>query len=369
MLLTAPMPAIMHRMMQGLLIGALFALAACGGADRPVATNPAPPAAPRTAEAAAVRPGPAPAAQPPGAVPTLPPAPVSVRPPAGLTRPTPVTDTQSVSLWTDQFLFAGWRIQKHFYSGQSRLVDARSMVRAVGTYEQAKAAFDWLRVSERVTPRSRRLALLLHGLGSNPQVMGTLERALEQDGYEADTVTYPTTEQGVSAHADGVEQLLRNLEDYDEVVIVAHSLGGLITRATLSRPSFPTFRVPVRAVVMIGTPNQGATLAEMVRPLARMAATASANDLLPSRARQIGPIPRGVRFGVIAGGRGGSLGYNPLLAGDNDGVVMVRETRAANMTDFLLLPVMHNSMTTNPDVIRAVRAFLRFGRFRPARVG
>jgi pimeloyl-ACP methyl ester carboxylesterase len=353
------------RLLKGLLIGGLFAVvAACGGASKPpVASNPAAPPKP-VAQAPAGQSASRPAQQP-GAVPTLPPAPVSVRPPAGLTKPTPVTDTQSVSLWTDQFLFGGWRIQRHFYSGQSRLVDPRNMVRALGSYDVTKAAFDWLRVTERVTPRSKRLALLLHGLGSSPQVMVSLERVLEQDGFDAMTVTYPTTEQGVSAHADGVEQLLKNLQDYDEVVIVAHSLGGLITRATLSRPSFTNLRVPVRAVVMIGTPNQGATLAEMLRPLARMAATASANDLLPARARQIGPIPRGLRFGVIAGGRGTTSGYNPILRGDNDGVVLVTETRAANMTDFIRLPVMHNAMTTDPDVILAVRAFLRTGRFRP----
>jgi pimeloyl-ACP methyl ester carboxylesterase len=276
-------------------------------------------------------------------------------------------EAEAVSLWSDEFLFAGWRIQRHFYSGQSRLVDARGFQRAVGSYSICKQAFDYLRTQERVMPRSRRLILLLHGLGSTPKVMEQLKLALERDGFDAMTVTYPTTEQGVSAHADGVERLLQNLEGYEEVNIIAHSLGGLITRATLSRPSFDKLPVPIRRVVMLGTPNQGATLAEMLRPLARMAATASANDLLPARARQIGPIPAIIRFGVIAGGTGTRFGYNPILGEDNDGVVAVSEARAANMDDFQVLPVTHSAMTEDPRVLAAVRQFMRTGTFRAPR--
>jgi pimeloyl-ACP methyl ester carboxylesterase len=342
-----------------LLVGLLALLAAACGkpTPKPQATPQAPPRPVATAPAATPTPAPAP---------TVVAAP---RFPAALTRPVPV-QAEAVSLWSDEFLFAGWRIQRQFYSGQSRLVDARGFQRAVGSYAACKEAFDYLRTTERVVPRSRRLVLLLHGLGSTPTVMKSLERAIEADGFDAMTVTYPTTEQGVANNADSVERLLSNLEGYSEVAVVAHSLGGLITRATLSRPSFATLPVPVRTVVMLGTPNQGASLAEMLRPLARMAATASANDLIPARARQIGPIPKVVRFGVIAGGTNNRWGYNPILGADNDGVVKVSEARAQNMADFLLLPVTHTAMTEDVRVANAVRQFLRTGTFRaPPRVG
>jgi pimeloyl-ACP methyl ester carboxylesterase len=324
------------------LFGAVLMLAACGE-KKIVASNPT--AAPRPV---AVAPSP------------LPPP---VRP-ASLVQPVAVA-ADVVSVWQDEFLNAGWRIQKHFYQGNARLVDAKNMMRAQGTVAACKQAFDYLRAyEERIVPRSPKLVLLLHGLGSNPHVMQLLKRAIEVDGFEVMTVTYPTTEQGVQSNADSVERILMSLEGYSEVSIVAHSLGGLITRATLSRPSFATLPVPVKNVVMLGTPNQGAALAGAFRTIARAAVTAAANDLLPERARQMGAIPKSVRLGVIAGGRGGRVGYNPLLLGDNDSVVRTEETKTENMAEWIVLPVFHTTMTTDTASILAVRRFLRGGTLR-----
>jgi pimeloyl-ACP methyl ester carboxylesterase len=325
------------------LLCASLLLAACGE-PKTIATNPAAP--PR-----------------PVVVAPVPPPPPPVRP-ASLVKPVAV-EAEAISVWQDEFLNASWRIQRHFYQGNARLVDARGMMRAQGTVQACKQAFDYLRAyEERIVPRSTRLVLLLHGLGSSPEVMQTLKRALEADGYEAMTVTYPTTEQGVQSNADGVERILKSLEGYSEVSIVAHSLGGLITRSALSRGSFSQFPVPVKNVVMLGTPNQGAALAGAFRTIARAAVTAAANDLLPERARQMGSIPASVRLGVIAGGRGGRIGYNPLLLGDNDSVVRTEETKTANMDEWIVLPVFHTQMTTDAACIAAVRRFLRGGTLR-----
>ncbi len=328
------------------LLLSLSLLASCGASKNKIETA-APPPMPRVVTA------------------PVPPKPVTPTPPSPgiLTTPTPVA-AEGVSLWSDQYLYAGWRIQKYFYDSRSRLVDPASNLRAQGSYAQVKSAFDYLRWRDKVQPKSRRLVLLMHGLASSPAVWETMRKALDADGWEARTLTYPTTEQGVQPNADVVEALLKNQEGYSEIAIVAHSLGGLIARSVLSRPSFATLPVPVTRVIMLGTPNQGAELAALLRPLARAAVTASANDLMPDRARQFGSIPASVKFAVIAGGRNSSIGYNPLLAGDNDSIVRVDETRTANIDDFIVMPVTHMQMTTDPDVIAAVRRFLRTGGLR-----
>ncbi len=325
----------------------LLILAACGE-KKQVATTATPPPG-KQAPAPVLRP--------------LPPPPVS--PPAGVLTKKAKVASDEISLWSDEYLYAGWRIQRHFYESRSRLVDSQGNLRALGTYSQVKSAFDYLRWQEKVAPKTRKLALVLHGLASNPSVWNDMRTALAADGWEARAVTYPTTEQGVVPNGDVLENLLKNQEGYGEIAIIAHSLGGLVTRVALSRPSFNTLPVPVTKVVMLGTPNQGATLAAMLRPVARAAVTASANDLLPERARQFGNIPEKVQFGVIAGGRNAAVGYNPVLSGDNDSIVKVAETRAANMDDFIILPVLHTSMTTDPATIAAVRRFLKTGAFRP----
>jgi pimeloyl-ACP methyl ester carboxylesterase len=319
----------------------LLLLAACGGQTQVTAPLPRPSRPVITAE--------------------MPPPPQQR--PASLIKPVRV-EAEAISVWQDEFLNAGWRIQKHFYQGNARLVDAKNMMRAQGSVAACKQAFEYLRTQETIVPRSTKLVLLLHGLGSTPSVMQLLKRSLEADGYEVMTVTYPTTEQGVQPNADGVERVLKSLQGYSEVSIVAHSLGGLITRSALSRPSFANLPVPVKNVIMLGTPNQGAALAGAFRTLARAAVTAAANDLLPERARQLGFIPAAVRFGVIAGGRGGRIGYNPLLFGDNDSVVRTEETKTANMDEWIILPVFHTQMTIDPACIAAVRRFLRGGSLR-----
>jgi pimeloyl-ACP methyl ester carboxylesterase len=343
---------------KGLLAGAFLLLiipllAACGST--------------KTASPAPVPPPPRQSTSLPAPLPAPAPAPVKPQRPAALTKPTPV-QAEAISVWQDVFLNAGWRIQRHFYQGTARLVDARGQIRAQGTEVACKQAFEYLRsYEERIVPRSPKLVLLLHGLGSNPATMDTLKAAIERDGFEVMTITYPTTEQGVQPNADGVERILKSLEGYSDVSIVAHSLGGLITRSTLSRPSFASLPVPVKNVVMLGTPNQGAALAGAFRTIARAAVTASANDLLPERAKQMGNIPVAVRFGVIAGGRGGRVGYNPLLLGDNDSVVRTEETKTANMDEWIVLPVFHTQMTTDAACLAAVRRFLKGGTLASAR--
>lgn len=295
-----------------------------------------------------------------------PPPPPPLQPPSSLVKPAPVT-LESVSLWADEYFYAGWTIQRHFYSGQNRLVDSRKMLRAQGTFAACKAALEYLKTRETIRPRSRRLVLMLHGLGSTPAIMDQMADVLDKDGWDAVAITYPSTEQGITNSADSVERLLTNLDGYESVSIVAHSLGGLVTRTVLSRPSYATLKVPVRSVVMLGTPNKGASLASLLGPLTRAFATSAGVDMLPERARFIGPVPRDVRFGVIAGGRSNGMGYNPLIAGDDDSVVSVDEAKAQNMDDFIVLPVLHTGMTENPTVIAYTRLFLVTGSFKTKR--
>jgi hypothetical protein len=65
----------------------------------------------------------------------------------------------------------------------------------------------------------------------------------------------------------------------------------------------------------------------------------------------------------VAGGKGDDRGYSSFLAGDDDAVVRVEETKLPGSDDFLLLPVHHAAMMKNPTVQQATAAFLNTGRF------
>jgi len=68
-------------------------------------------------------------------------------------------------------------------------------------------------------------------------------------------------------------------------------------------------------------------------------------------------------FGIIAGGRGAERGYNPLLPGDNDGVVTVASTRLARASDFRRLPVLHSFMMSDSHAQELTLRFLQHGHF------
>ncbi len=68
-------------------------------------------------------------------------------------------------------------------------------------------------------------------------------------------------------------------------------------------------------------------------------------------------------FGIIAGGRGDGRGYNPLLTGDNDGIVTVASTRLAGARDFLLVNEMHFFLLHSAKVQQYVLEFLKDGYF------
>jgi hypothetical protein len=114
---------------------------------------------------------------------------------------------------------------------------------------------------------------------------------------------------------------------------------------------------------MIAPPNQGSAIAEALRDWLPYRATLGevGQELTPEAVARM-PLPS-CEFGIIAGGKGDGKGLNPLLRGDNDGVVTVDETRLRGAADFLLLHATHTFIMANEKCIEATRRFLETGRF------
>ena len=74
-------------------------------------------------------------------------------------------------------------------------------------------------------------------------------------------------------------------------------------------------------------------------------------------------LPEDVEVAVIAGGTGG-WGFNPLLPGDDDGVVTVAETELSGVRDRLTVAALHTVIAAAPETIAATMNFLEHGRLR-----
>lgn len=273
--------------------------------------------------------------------------------------------------WADMLFFHQWRIQRNALTGHFRLLDGRNFRHASGSLESCREVLDEIRRQQQLPPMRGAAVLVLHGLFRTHSSMEPLCQYLaENGGYLVCNVEYPSTRAGIAEHAAGLASIVENLDGIEEIHFVGHSLGNLVVRCYLStalrgqQRGLPDPRI--RRFVMLAPPNQGSEIA----------AALAENELFHAVAgqpgRQLGVewpwlaaklrVPA-CPFGIIAGGLGNEIGFNPLLPGDDDGTVTVASARLDGACDFLLLPVLHSSIMHNERVMNQTLNFLRNGQF------
>lgn len=118
----------------------------------------------------------------------------------------------------------------------------------------------WLVDNARPLPRGRLPVLLVHGYVCNGGFMLPLKRALEARGIGARTHDLEPIYADIDGYADAlarrVEQVCADAGS-DKLIIVAHSMGGLASRAYLRK--FGNARVA--KMVTLGSPHHGTVMA------------------------------------------------------------------------------------------------------------
>ncbi len=276
-------------------------------------------------------------------------------------------------LWADVFWYADWRIQRNALTGHHRLLDGRNIRRAWGSYAACRTVFEGRRLRRALRPTRGHLVVLVHGLGRSSGSFAKLEDELRAAGFSTAAVSYPSTRAPLAEHVERLEMLLDALEGAERVSFVTHSLGGLVARGVLAREGAWKRRIHPGKIVMLAPPSRGASMARLVQrvfPL-RLLLGPSLRDIARLEDANL-PAPS-VPFGIIAAGRGRSDpgtadrarggGWNPLIPGDDDGLVGVDEARLEGAADFLRVPGLHTFIMKDREVIRAVLRFLEAGRF------
>jgi pimeloyl-ACP methyl ester carboxylesterase len=268
--------------------------------------------------------------------------------------------------WTDLAIRHDWRVQRHSADGRCRILDPSDGTIREGTEDECRRAFAALEADGTIPPHTGPTVILLHGLGEGRDSMRplaehlktTLDAAVISFGYASVTAK-------LDDHGAALAEVVAGLPATAPISFVGHSLGNIVVRRWLALAD-PADRERVHRVVMLGPPNQGSRLARMAAGLWGLAdhVEGSARELVfdwPRVAPQLA-VPA-CDFGIVAGGKGDDTGYSTLLAGDDDAVVCVDETRLPGARDFLLLPVHHAAMMRDQAVQRATVSFLETGRF------
>ncbi|MGY8637555.1 alpha/beta fold hydrolase [Bradyrhizobium sp. 14AA] len=211
--------------------------------------------------------------------------------------------------------------------------------------------------------------VLLHGIARTSASLGRLERALRASGFATLNLDYPSRKKPITALADDIHPAIAGFAERDAPLhFVAHSMGGLVARAYIAKHR------PARLgrVVMLGTPNSGSEVADLLRgflpyrkfygpaglELTTTPAPAPAPDALPALDYPVGVIAGNRFIDPVAG--------LFVLPKPNDGRVSVKSAGLTGMVDHIVVKASHTGLPRHAAAIEQTIAFLRDGRFRTA---
>ena len=262
-----------------------------------------------------------------------------------------------MQLWNDEVLQGGWRVQRHIGTGHCRLLDVGDFRQAWGEGTDCTEAMTARKVAGEIPANAIRMTILVHGLAGFSWTFRDMKPALNRAGITAEHWNYASTRSSLKGHVASFHAMMNALDGVEEVSFVAHSLGGLLLRQALADDTQPwRKRMRVRGMVMIGTPNQGAALADRFKDNRwfQIGLEQAGQDLTSGYAATV-PKPS-VPYFLVAGRLKGE--GNPLIPGADDGMVAVDEARLSTGDKMLVIDGNHAAITADEKVIEFVRSSL-----------
>jgi hypothetical protein len=193
--------------------------------------------------------------------------------------------------------------------------------------------------------------LLIHGLARTSFSLLSLERRLQQAGHQTLQFGYFAFSESFDHITKRLRLQFQTLADQGPYAVVAHSLGGILTRAALG---IDQVLHPCH-VVMLGPPNQPPRLAPLawkLAPFQWFTGQCGKNLTCPTFYRELPPLA--TDYTIIAGTCGPQGLLSPFGNDVNDGIVALSETRIQPADPVIQLPVWHTFMMNNPAVQKSV---------------
>jgi len=203
--------------------------------------------------------------------------------------------------------------------------------------------------------------LLLHGVLMNSMEMLYLKHQLEKQDFRVHSLSYESVKYSVEENTQLLYQKIIQL-DCNELHIVAHSLGGIMTMHLLEK--YP--ELPIRRIVMLGTPINGSYAAKIIcrwKLVGQLLSNSMANGLAGNHVYN---ASNRHEIGMIAGSIKSPIGFGLLLGKlpeANDGTVLLSETKHPAITQHLVVNKSHTGLIFSRMVGKLVANFLRNGYF------
>jgi len=209
--------------------------------------------------------------------------------------------------------------------------------------------------------------VLMHGIGGFYYSMMPLAEELHRQGYSVININYPSTLHDIPAIADiYLDSVITTCytDRSRKIHFVTHSMGGIVLRYYLQNHRSD---INLGRVVMLSPPNSGSEIADVLGsndlalailgPAVKQLGT-DANSIT----RSLGPVD--FELGIITGNNPGLLPGLVMIAGENDGIVAVKNARVEGMNDFEVCDESHTLIMMSKKVISDTVCFLREGKFK-----
>ncbi len=193
--------------------------------------------------------------------------------------------------------------------------------------------------------------LLIHGLSRTPLSLLGLEWHLQQRGQATEQFSYLAVAETFDRIVERLRIHLQALASQGSYGIIAHSLGGLLTRAALG---LEPIKLP-QHIIMLGTPNKLPRLAPHAWRVPLFRWWTGQCGLNLADPDFFASLPKIESNYTIVAGTGGLRGsWSPFGNELNDGIVALNETRLSDCDHLVQLPVMHTFMMNDSRVQKAV---------------
>lgn len=193
------------------------------------------------------------------------------------------------------------------------------------------------------------MIVFIHGIAAPRFVFLYLKWYLSRRGFRTKIHGYRSVFKTIPHHADAFVERLKKFENdtnIRQIHIVAHSMGGIVTRQALL--NFQPRKLG--RVLMLATPNKGSAAARFLsKGIFSFSKTlGQISDEDGSFVRELG-FPEGIDVGAIHA--------------NVDRVVSRESSRPTDDAPFLEIASGHNDLLARPATAKAVDMFLRTGSF------
>lgn len=190
--------------------------------------------------------------------------------------------------------------------------------------------------------------VFIHGLAAHRVLFMPMARKIRKLGFSTSTFGYPSWWWSIEHHGKQFARYLEKLEADTEIQkfhIVAHSMGGIVTRQAILNRDF----TKLHRIVMLGSPNRGSPVARAIStvlPFLKTLRQVSSHH--ESFVNQL-PEPNGVEIGI--------------LAARYDRVIPESCSHLKSESDYISIFSGHNGLLIRPTAIKQIGQFLVNGRF------